>query len=640
MANVQIKRKLGLSVVTLFGLLVLGFNQHATHGEDWREWLDFETETMELEAVPAAYAAHVAAPRSALADKILNAKNSLDIKQFPDADAALTKLRQKLEALSTYIRPDTDNGQRWQKFLKWDRLMAEIEKPNPSRAVLIELLMDMRQNYLGLENRQFREVREAISEYVAAVRVSRDADRSMQVLDRQLEVLAEKFSGEFESSDLDRLRDIEQILDLLVDARQVPSIVAECRSAFSDPNVRVLVSREFLTSKLARPVDQPNPVNETILGTRIFGQSLVQGKVVPVLMDNPRSASLRLRMMGQFSSNNVGFNRGVKIYSIGNAEVCAAENIVLGDQGVTLADHLVSDAALDTQVTGIEHRLRIVRKLAQKQIQKKQGQANAIAQSRLKNRLQQQFHEQLVEQIAKLNQLLGKDIPELRRIDIPKPVRKSWTSSDYLALVWKQQSGNQLAADSPCPIPVPHHGLSLQIHQSAIINALDHVLGGRKLRSEELPDLIKQFSKDLPPNIMDEAKGEPWSMTFSELQPVAVKLESNTITFLIRTDRSQKSDQSLDQPATVIAKYEFVIENGALQLRRSGEVDVEFVGRADRGLRAVTLRSFLKSKFDKLFREQLLDEPLQLSKLLPADAPNMEIVSVQSDRGWLQVTLN
>jgi hypothetical protein len=35
----------------------------------------------------------------------------------------------------------------------------------------------------------------------------------------------------------------------------------------------------------------------------------------------------------------------------------------------------------------------------------------------------------------------------------------------------------------------------------------------------------------------------------------------------------------------------------------------------------------------------LLEQPLRLSDRLPADAPDLEVVEVQMDDGWLQATL-
>ena len=63
--------------------------------------------------------------------------------------------------------------------------------------------------------------------------------------------------------------------------------------------------------------------------------------------------------------------------------------------------------------------------------------------------------------------------------------------------------------------------------------------------------------------------------------------------------------------------------------------------RQTQGVRATAMRSFIKSKFDKTFRESIVTEPIDLSKTprlndLKLDFQRLEFLI---DDGWLQVTL-
>ncbi len=74
-------------------------------------------------------------------------------------------------------------------------------------------------------------------------------------------------------------------------------------------------------------------------------------------------------------------------------------------------------------------------------------------------------------------------------------------------------------------------------------------------------------------------------------------------------------------------------------IRAQGDVKIDFTGRAQRGLRAVTLRSFLKNKFDSVFKPQLLEKPLRPTRSTPGRRPSMTITEVLVDDGWIQATL-
>ena len=158
-------------------------------------------------------------------------------------------------------------------------------------------------------------------------------------------------------------------------------------------------------------------------------------------------------MNADFASQNKGYNRSVVLNTRGTADVVACESISLGDNGLVSLGDTGVDADLQTTIDSIEHRLKIVRKIAAKQAAKKKPQAGAIGESRMENRIRGEFHQQLSQQIQQANEKLRQamDTPVLKRLGITKPDRNSWSHTDSLALQWKVRSGTQFGADAPCP---------------------------------------------------------------------------------------------------------------------------------------------------------------------------------------------
>ena len=95
--------------------------------------------------------------------------------------------------------------------------------------------------------------------------------------------------------------------------------------------------------------------------------------------------------------------------------------------------------------------------------------------------------------------------------------------------------------------------------------------------------------------------------------------------------------QALDDSSIVTAVYRPTYSNGVVNLNREGPVDVSFT-RASRGLRVVTLRSFLKGKFDMFFKERIVTRRLDQWSL-PAGVPQLTVDTLKLEDGWIQVGL-
>ncbi len=574
---------------------------------------------------------------------ISNARSALSEKSLPQPSVAKAKLEQSIVAMENLF---TTAGEKrksgWLDFLMIEALRKEMAKDQPSVNDLIQIEKNTRQNHPGLELKVVSDFRKNLVTYIDALRFGSDPTLTIRAIDSRLEALSKTLAEKrSEMSRLEIDRDLGLIANYLASAGQAPQLLNSIRNTYSKPTARVLVSQAFLQKHFQTPVNQPTAVNENILGTQLRGQSCFLGQVAPILVSNYKAATVQLQLRGQFSANNTGVNRGVTVQTSSRASILASESVQLGNNGlVDLNDTNVS-SSFESQINSIDHNLRIVRRIATRKAAEQKPQADAIGRSRLESRLSGQFHEQVVSRLSQSNQRLQPPaLLALARLGLTRPVRQSWSSPNYLALLWDTRGADQLAADSSCPLVVENFGVTIQIHQSMLNNAFDPVLAGRVIRSKDLDGFSKQLGELSDEELTKEAKGEPWAITLAGYHPVEVEFDKGLVSFQIRTVRLDRGDQSLDQPATIRANYRMVLVDGKLQFRREGDVDIQFAGRAQRGLRSVTLRSFMKSKFDQALKEDLLREPIDVSKSLPSDAPRLQMVAVQSNEGWLQFTLD
>ncbi len=572
---------------------------------------------------------------------VANAKLNLRPELLPKPDVAKSEVEEAAYRLQNFLSTANDDRYaNWLVFLRWNELQKELRSKEPDVEALIQFERNMRQNFYGLELPQFIRLRESLSAYISALRFGDDQTTSLELIGKRLDQLSEALQTPADGADATRQREIGLVASILAQSKQAPDLLQTVRGQFSRPNVRVLVSNNFLQRQFSRPVAQPTPVREVILGTQVFGNSFLSGSAFPVLVDNPNNASIRFMLAAQMGSNNIGYNRGVKIYTTGSANVAVSETVTLTDHGMVLNNDMSVSAPLNTTITNIDHKLRIVEKFASKKAAKQKPLADSIAQGRLDNRIGSGFHQQLSEQIQQANTRIREpNLPTFARLGLPKPKRTSWSSSQYLALLWKQQDNDQLAAPSSCPLVVTPHGITLQIHQSAIMNALDPIISGRVIHHYDLDDIASQLGQAPSESLKKEVSGEAWSIDMAGYHPIEVEFDDQLVKFRIRTTKLDRGDQALEQPATIEAAYNISLMDGAIQLHRQGDVKIDFAGKAQRGVRAVALRSFLKSKFDDVFKKELLEKPLRLSDRIPANLPKLNIVEVLVDDGWIQATV-
>ncbi len=563
-----------------------------------------------------------------------------EVSLAPDKIPSSAPYRQQLETalrnLDSFLATSPTQGPRWREFLKLDAAEQSLVEKDPNLGLLTEVEKRFRQNYPGLEMPQFTQVRDALARFVRSQRFAAKPDNTVTILRNRLQKLMEQAEGPKGFGDVSGLHSIAQTIAYLHDSNQAPSLVSEVRNAYANPNARLVLGNDVVEQRFSRLINEFNPINEMILGTRVRGQGYLTGRVAPKLIDGPSQATLSLQLMGDFQGTSRGYNRSVVLNTSSQAGISAAESIALTESGLVSLGDTFADANLRTRINSIEHRLAIVRKIAAKEAAKRKPQADRVSLVRLENRVRRQFHEQLQTQLSEANaKLQDAAKTELARLGVEKPRRTSWSTRDCMSMIWNVQTGTQLAAPGPCVFPINSQGITLQVHQSLVGNLLDPVLAGRVIRSEDMDGYIAQFgeaAKRIPRKEDDGA----WSITLQGFQPVEVLLDDSLVRFRVRISRLDREDKSLDA-ATVDAAYRVEVADGRVQLHREGDVNITFSDSQQKGVYAVALRTFLKGKFDQLFRPQLLEEPLNWSEKLPDQVKDLRLAELSIDDGWMQI---
>ncbi len=571
---------------------------------------------------------------------IEQAESELARERIPSATPLRQQAEIKLKNLDSLLATSPVHGPRWRAILKVDSAIAEIAKPEPTVAVLFEVEKRFRQNYPGLESAPFAQARDALANYAYLQLLAANPDGTLNNHRSRLQDLAQQARKPEEFNKDDFVFSLGQAVLLLKRSNQATSFVTAVRNAYSSPNARVLIGSGFVEKRFARPVNEVNDINESILGTAIRGQGFLNGSVTPTLLDNPMQASLGLELFANFSSNNRGYNRSVVLNSTGEAEIAAYQSVALTESGLVSLGDAQADADLRTRINSIQHRSHLVRKIASKQAAKRKPEAEAISVSRLENRVRRQFQEQLSSRLSQANANL-RDAARLEfaRLGIDKPPRSSWSTRDCLALQWNARTDTQLSAPGPCPWPAPIEGITIQVHQSLVGNMLEPILAQRVIRNDDIDGYLSQFG-DAAKNIQRNEDEVDWFITLQLFQPVEIRFDDSLIRFRVRTRRSARGDQRVDS-AVVDAAYRVEISDNRIQLHREGDVAITLgAEQKQTGVEATNKRSVLRGRFEAIFRPELFNEPINLTEKLPTQFQDLQIKEWTIDEGWLQVHLN
>lgn len=573
----------------------------------------------------------------------IQAREQLSQSKLPNVKSAQSEVIAAIDNLERFLSTNPSHVASWKAFLRLDEMRAEVNAEKPNTAVLIDLETSMRQNYLGLEYPQYTRVRDSLMNFHRALRFGTAPEQTIKAIDVRLERLVETLNEPLQS-ETERSEAVGVIANYLALTGQAPDALSAFRSKYSQPNVQAYVRESFVTNMLLRPVAQPTPVNECLLGTHIVGTASLFGNVSADLMPSDNGISVCLSLNANMSTKNTGYNRGVVLRSTGSSPIQAQKQIFLSPLGISSTDASVA-TNLETQINSIEHRLRIVRSIAKRKAAETQPLANVIAEGRLQNRVRNQFNQQVEEQLGNSRvqfasfQQKVQSRPELKRIGMPMPSYSYNSTTTAIHGLLTHRTNSQLAALKPCDLSKPADAqITIEAHQSALMNAIDVFLSGRTLRNQDLDELVKQFGGKVTPELQEEANADPWSITFAAFHPIQIELNDGLVKITLRISQMTRGDQLLKQDASVTATYRPTVNNGFLRLDREGEVKIEFFGRIS-NIGAVSMRAFLKGKFEDTFKPVLVNEPITLPPPKQPNIPSVQISNLQVDHGWVQVSL-
>ena len=557
-------------------------------------------------------------------------------------DAAASNLRSALVPLDALLGRST-SGADWRRYLDWPALEGQASSGQAADPrVLRDLEKKLGSPEMGLDMPQFVRVRKAVTKYAELADAAR-GDGAKQFSDR-LDKLSSALLTASASGQAEALAPVAPILERLVESGQAPGVVAVIRGANSRPNIHLEVAEDLLAPAVNRPVDQVQPVDDVVLGTRIRGTGHTTGTVRLDFVPSGEKAVFDIILGATNISHTRGTQGPVTVNSRGVTAIDARRRIFLDEFNVAAAP---VEASADTNSTvtgmGINARFgkRLIRRIATKKIAESKAQAESIAEGKARDRIRHQFGEQTEPAVAQMRDQFQQKVrgPLQARGLYPESFHMH-TTDRHLRIVARKSLAGQLAAFSSPPAASVDNIITAQIHESAVNNILEDKLGGKVITQDDVARIAKEQNLKMPDSLGSDpdAEQKTWAITFAKYRPVTVATSESRVKVTVRGDKFVSGERSF--PGMDIAAV-YAVGQGPKGpvLVREGNVQISPPGfkSGDRKLTMAetSLRRILQKRFDKVFKDAIEIEPLPLQGELASIGPlPMNQLESRKD-GWL-----
>jgi len=560
-------------------------------------------------------------------------------------DAAAAGLRGSLGPLDSLLAR-SKSGAGWRAYLRWPTLEAQAATGAAGDPkTLGELANLFSAGETGLEMPEFMRVRRALARYATAAEVASEATGTdgPAAHRRRLESLAAALRKAAASGSAHDLANVPRIVQEIVDSGQSAPLVKAVRGTLGLPNAFFALHEDLLSYQVNRPIDQVQPVDELILGTRVRGCGRTIGTVRLDLVPCRDRAALEL----VFAAHNFAQTRGsqgpVTVRNRGVTALEASRLLLIDDRTVTPLPVAVGVEA-DSKIVGIDVHARLgrnlIRRIAARKAAEMSPRAEVIAEGRARDRLARQFTEQTDPAVARMRTELDRRVrgPLEDRGIYPELVQLG-TSDVQLEAIARTALPGQLGAPSAPPPVATDRLIAARIHETAINDAFEKRFAGILFRQADAEKMARDAGRELPESLGASVDSEPWAVTFAAENPITVAFGDGKARLTIRGEGFERGTREYDG-MFIQVDYRIAQAEGRWKLVREGDVRIypkDFDPEEDRrlSLGQTAIRGMLKRRFDRLFKPEIEVQDLPLQGELESLGP-LPLAELTARRdGWI-----
>jgi hypothetical protein len=530
----------------------------------------------------------------------------------------------------------------WRQYLLIDEAREKFDSrecaPSEQRELAREILHRMHSTQLSRDQEQFL----ALPPFAAwreqlFARAAESPDLT--------EVLLAIERHEHEHDRTEYARELAAVYDRLrwSSSQDIGELAETINTYYRNANVRVALSSELVNRLLPKAQRLYEPVVDTIQGAQVRGDSLTTTQVRLVLVPDPQRWNVGLEANGEVATNTLS-SKGPATFNQNGVSLFRSRKRVLVDrrgirlqnaEGAANASNNLNDFATDFD--GIPLFGYLARAVARSQYESSQPAARQEVEGKIIWRATSQLDREVAEKLAKSKRdLQTKLLDPLRKLELEPTAVDMETTAERLIARFRVAGRDQISAHTPRPQAPGDSILSVQIHETALNNVLDHLnLHGKRVELRELyKDMATRFSQE--PVRVPEDMPEDVYVTFADEDPVRVDCQDGRVRLQIRLkELIQEGTDAHWTNFTVRAYYEPTADQRDANLARPEGVPIELIGNRLRAFDRVRLSAIFGKVLSKNRKLNLINKQI-------AQAPELsdqQVTQFVIHDGWIGVAL-
>ena len=558
---------------------------------------------------------------------------------FSADQIARERLRELVAKIDADIKTKPD-GAAWKKFLQLDELLnwcsdteADWQRGNELATTVLTRLKWER---LSAAQRSF------LSSPQFDQLSSRLAPWAMQPVDFH-QLLADL--EQLEEDPINRCRTslAHTVQSLRVSPEPVQRAVAEAvNDHYRNANIRMAVSGKLLQRMMPNESFEARPVRRSILGADTQGNSQVRTNLNVKLIPDPTAWNIQLGVEGDMNSATRSSKGPATFHQTSIAKIDTSRTLRMDPNGIKVNSaptNVDTSQYLNGMSTNLD-RLPVVgdffRAIVREQFEQQRGLAQRITKRIIAEETDQELDKQLKQKLTSAeSQLQHTFIGPLERLGLNPIVVAMNTTEERLTIRYRLAGEGQMAAHTARPRAPGDSLVSMQIHQSAINNAIGQL--GLNDRTWTLPELCDKLAEafDQSPWTLPEDAPKDVTVRFAPSRPITVELKDGKLEMTLRIAELNHPERNMEFQRFVIrVSYVPVADGMRAALVRDGVVSVDGprLGFGEKvPLRGIFGTVFAAHSSLNLIHRQWMDDPR---------AEGLAVSQVEVRDGWLSVAVS
>ena len=424
----------------------------------------------------------------------------------------------------------------------------------------------------------------------------------------------------------------------------VKELAETINAYYRNSNVRVALSSELVNRMLPRTRSQYEPVQDTIQDAWVEGDAITTTNLRLVLVPDPARWNIGLEAAGEVASNTSSSKGPATFYQNGISFFRARKRLTVDRRGIRLQSSEAAANAnnnlddFETDFDGVPLLGNLARAIARNQYQSSQPAAKMEVEGKIVWRATSQLDREVAQKLETAKRdFQAKLVDPLRKLDLEPTAVDMETTAERLIARYRLAGRDQVGAHTPRPQAPGDSILSVQIHESALNNVLEHLkLHGQRIELRQLyKDMTERFNRG-EKVVVPEDLPEDVYVTFADEDPVRVDCQDGRVRLQIRLkELVQLGTKNRWTNFTVRGYYSPVADQLDANLQREGAI--ELIGDGDR--LGIGDRVALSGIFAKVLNR---NRRLNLVNKQIAQAPELtdqQVTQFVIHDGWIGVAL-